>query len=201
MKPLEHNEFDNEFIATQLKLLRLSTDKKISEIAESTGFAKSYISYIENGKRNITYKVLRRILLDGFGETLSSFFAKILDEQDQHNPKVFKTLFKLYNEDKTTSVEILIPTNASREIELIKVRLSPGSIFEEKFKIDFKLYGTVLNGLVEVQNSNKKAIIPKGESFLFRIQVEDILDQAHLKISNVSENEAELLLIFTPPVF
>ncbi len=201
MKPLEHNEFDNGFIATQLKLLRLSTDKKISEVAESTGFAQSYISYIENGKRNITYKVLRRILLDGFGETLSSFFAKILEEQNQHNPKVFKTPFKLYNEDKTITVEILIPTNASREIELVKVCLSPGSIFEEKFKIDFKLYGTVVNGLVEVQNSNKKAIITKGESFLFCIQVEDILDQAHLKISNVSENDAELLLIFTPPIF
>jgi transcriptional regulator with XRE-family HTH domain len=201
MKPLEHNEFDNGFIASQLKLLRLSTDKKISEIAEATGFTPSYISYIENGKRNLTYKVLRRILLDGFGETLSSFFAKILEDQDHHNPKVFKTPFKLHNEDKTTTVEILIPANASREIELIKVRLSPGSTFEEQFKIDFKLYGTVVNGLVEIQNSNKKAIIAEGESFLFRIQVEDTLEQVYLKISNVSENEAELLLTFMPPVF
>ncbi len=200
MKPLEQNEFDNGFIASQLKLLRLSTDKKISEIAEATGFTPSYISYIENGKRNLTYKVLRRILLDGFGETLSSFFAKILEDQDHHN-KVFKTPFKLHNEDKTTTVEILIPANASREIELIKLHLSPGSTFEEQFKIDFKLYGTVVNGVVEIQNSNKKATIAEGEGFLFRIQVEDILEQAHLKISNVSENEAELLLIFTPPVF
>lgn len=201
MKLLRQAEFDNGFIANQLKLLRLSTDKKITEIAESTGYAPSYVSYIENGKRNITYKVLRRILFNGFGETLSSFFAKILENQEQCNLKIYKTSFKLYNEDKTTTVEILIPTDTSREIELVKVYLSPGSIFEEKFKIDFKLYGTVVNGFVEVQNSNKKATIFKDESFIFHIRVESILNQAHLKISNVSEDEAELLLIFTPPVF
>jgi transcriptional regulator with XRE-family HTH domain len=73
---LKQVEADTRFIAEQLKLLRLSTDKKITEIAEAVGFSVSYISQIENGKRELNYKVLRRILLNGFSETLSSFFAK-----------------------------------------------------------------------------------------------------------------------------
>ncbi len=202
MRILEQHELNNEFICQQLKLLRLSNDKKINEIAEATGYTPSYISLIENGKRNLNYKVLRRILLYGFGETLSSFFVKILEDDGLFNDsKIYKTPLKLYDEDKTTSVEILIPTNASREIELVKVHLSEGAVFEDNFKIDFKVYGTVLNGVVEAHTPKQKAKIHQRESFLFFIQVEDALEQTYFKISNISKSESELLLIFTPPVF
>lgn len=202
MKVLEQREFDDGFIANQLKLLRLSTDKKITEIAEATGYTPSYISLIENGKRNLNYKILRRILLYGFGETLSSFFAKILEDESWFDKgKIYKTPFKLYSEDKNITVEILIPADASREIELVKVHLSPESTFEEEFKVDFKVYGTLLNGSVEIQSLDQIIKISRGESFLFFVQVEDSSEQADFRILNQSRDEADLFLIFTPPVF
>ncbi len=203
MKVLEQLEFDNEFIAQQLKILRLSMDKTINEIAEATGYSPSYISLIESGKRNLNYKNLRRILLYGFGETISSFFTKILEEDTNqtYETKVYKTPLKLYSEDKDVLVEILIPTDVAREIELVRINLSPGSTFEEDFKTDFRLYGTILNGTALIQNLGQNLKISTHESFALKAKVNPALEQVDFKITNISENQTELLLIFTPPVF
>jgi transcriptional regulator with XRE-family HTH domain len=203
MKVLEQLEFDNEFLAQQLKLLRLSTDKTINEIAEATGYSQSYISLIESGKRNLNYKNLRRILLYGFGETISSFFTKILEEDTNqtYETKLYKTPLKLYSEDKNIIVEILIPADIAREIELVKISLSPGSTFEEDFRTDFRVYGTLLNGTAIIQNSGQNLKISTRESFVLKAKVNPALEQVDFKIINSSENQTELLLIFTPPVF
>lgn len=203
MKVLEQLEFDNEFLAQQLKLLRLSTDKTINEIAEATGYSQSYISLIESGKRNLNYKNLRRILLYGFGETISSFFTKILEEDTNqtYETKLYKTPLKLYSEDKNIIVEILIAADVAREIELVKISLSPGSTFEEDFRTDFRVYGTLLNGTAIIQNSGQNLKISTRESFVLKAKVNPALEQVDFKIINSSENQTELLLIFTPPVF
>lgn len=203
MKVLEQLEFDNEFLAQQLKLLRLSTDKTINEIAEATGYSQSYISLIESGKRNLNYKNLRRILLYGFGETISSFFTKILEEDTNqtYETKLYKTPLKLYSEDKNIIVEILIAADIAREIELVKISLSPGSTFEEDFRTDFRVYGTLLNGTAIIQNSGQNLKISTHESFVLKAKVNPALEQVDFKIINSSENQTELLLIFTPPVF
>lgn len=203
MKVLEQLEFDNEFLAQQLKLLRLSTDKTINEIAEATGYSQSYISLIESGKRNLNYKNLRRILLYGFGETISSFFTKILEEDTNqtYETKLYKTPLKLYSEDKNIIVEILIPADIAREIELVKISLSPGSTFEEDFRTDFRVYGTLLNGTAIIQNSGQNLKISTRESFVLKAKVNPALEQVDFKIINSSENQTEILLIFTPPVF
>ncbi|MCX7763096.1 MAG: helix-turn-helix domain-containing protein [Candidatus Kryptonium sp.] len=212
MKLLELPKLDNELIAQQLKTLRLSTDKKITEVAEATGYTPSYISLIENGKRNLNYKILRKILLYGFGETLSSFFAKILDHESKFDTfdedtspdlQIYKTPFKLYNEDKTVAIQILIPTDASRGIELVKVILSEGSIFEDEFTTNFKLQGTVLNGMVEIQHNGQRTEVLQNESF--SLLVKTTLYQPNstggFKILNLSKGTSEILLLFTPPVF
>lgn len=208
MKVLKLPEFDSEFILHQLKTLRLSTDKKIIDIAKATGYAPSYISLIESGKRNLNYKVLRKILLYGFDETLSSFFAKILDDEEilfenSLQPRIYKTPFKLYNEDKTVTVQILIPTDASRGIELVKVTLSKGSIFDEEFTVDFKIQGTVLTGTVQIQCREQKFEVSQNESFSLSLKANPQKDAFvwNLQISNLSEDTSELLLLFTPPVF
>ncbi|CUU07882.1 Helix-turn-helix [Candidatus Kryptobacter tengchongensis] len=208
MKVLKLPELDNEFIARQLKALRLSTDKKIAEIAEATGYAPSYISLIENGKRSLNYKILRRILLYGFDETLSSFFSKILDDEGTFSenasiPRIYKSPFKLYNEDKTVTIQILIPTDASRGIELVKVTLSEGSTFYEEFTVDFKIQGTVLNGAIEIQLHEQKFKVLQNESFSISIKTSSQQNNSlwNLKISNSSKDTSEILLLFTPPVF
>lgn len=194
---LKQVEADTRFIAEQLKLLRLSTDKKITEIAEAVGFSVSYISQIENGKRELNYKVLRRILLNGFSETLSSFFAKIFDQStDDNSSRVYETPFKLYNEDRTVGVEILIPTNSAREIEVVKLYLKPNSSFDDEFRFDFKLYGHVQSGEILIEHSSDKLIVSQGKSFVLNSFYEQ-----NIRITNHSECLSEVLLIFTPPVF
>ncbi len=205
MRASNQYELDGKFIAQQLKTLRLSMDKKIIEIAEATGYASSYISQIENGKKSLNYKVLRRILLYGFGETLSSFFAKVLnDEASSPNLQIYKSPFKLYNEDKTVAIQILIPMDISRGIELVKITLSPGAEFEEEFKIDFKVYGSVLNGAVKIHYPAQKVEVFQNESFILSVTADLTYynsNQQNFKISNLSENVADIFLVFTPPVF
>lgn len=204
MRVLNQTEFNGEFIAQQLKTLRLSMDKKITEIAEATGYTPSYISQIENGKRTLNYRILRRILLYGFGETLSSFLAKVLnDETSPHNAQIYKTPLKLYNEDKTVSAQILIPMDISRGIELVKITLSPNSSFEEEFKVDFKVHGAVLNGTVEIYCPDQKIEVSQNESFTLSVKADLNYNsiQPNFRISNLSKNIADIIVVFTPPVF
>lgn len=208
MKLLKLPELNTEFIAHQLKTLRLSSDKKITEIAEATGYTPAYISLIENGKRNLTYKILRRILLYGFNETISSFFAKIFDEESTltenvDNIRVYRIPIKLHNEDKTIAIQILIPTDASRGIELVKITLFKGSVFDEEFTFAFNLQGIVLSGAIEVQYINQRFEVHEDESFNINIKTDSSqLNLAcNLKISNPSSDLSEVILLFNPPVF
>jgi len=204
MKVLNQPELNGQFIAQQLKTLRLSMDKKITEIAEATGYAPSYISLIENGKRSLNYRILRRILLYGFGETLSSFLAKVLnDDTTSHDTQVYKTPLKLYNEDKTVSAQILIPMDISRGIELVKLTLLPGSSFEEEFKVDFKVHGAVLNGTVEIYYPDQKIEVSQNESFTLSIRADLNYSsiRSNFRISNLSKSVADIIVVFTPPVF
>ncbi len=193
---LKQVESDTRFIAEQLKLLRLSTDKKITEVAEASGYSVSYISQIENGKRELNCKALRRILLNGFGETLSSFFAKIFDQSVGNLSKVYETSFKLYNDDRSVGVEVLIPTNSAKEIEVVKLYLNPGSSFDDEFRIEFKLYGHVQSGEILIEHSGERLLVSQGKSFVL-----NSFHEQNIKVMNRSDRVSEVLLIFTPPVF
>lgn len=62
-------------IGLRIKSLREIQNLKQEELAWQAGVDRTYMNYVENGKRNITVKNLEKIVTDGLKMTLSEFFS------------------------------------------------------------------------------------------------------------------------------
>ena len=172
-------------------MLRISHDRKIDEIAKSSGFSPAYISQLENGRKTLNYRSLRRILLNGFGETLSSFLAKIMDAEN-NSFRILESSVKIPGDQNNIIVEIPVPVNTSNCPEIVKLTLFPGAVFDEEYKTSFKVSGYVLTGRVQFE-TDEKFEFASGAGFFY--------NGSNFKIINPGRENAEVILSFTPPVF
>lgn len=61
-------------IGLRIKELREKQNLKQEQLAWQAGVDRTYMNYVENGKRNITVKNLEKIVKDGLKMSLSDFF-------------------------------------------------------------------------------------------------------------------------------
>ncbi len=61
-------------IGLRIRSLRDQQDIKQEQLAWQAGVDRTYMNYVENGKRNITVKNLEKIVIDGLKMSLSEFF-------------------------------------------------------------------------------------------------------------------------------
>lgn len=61
-------------IGSRIKELRLKEEISQQALADITGLDRTFISHIENGKRNITIETLEK-LIKGLGLTFKIFFS------------------------------------------------------------------------------------------------------------------------------
>lgn len=61
-------------IGLRIKELREKQNLKQEQLAWQAGVDRTYMNYVENGKRNITVKNLEKIVIDGLKMRLSDFF-------------------------------------------------------------------------------------------------------------------------------
>lgn len=77
-------------IGLRIKALREIQNLKQEDLAWQAGVDRTYMNYVENGKRNITVKNLEKIIIDGLKMTLFEFF----------NDKIFSIEGKVQSSDK-----------------------------------------------------------------------------------------------------
>jgi transcriptional regulator with XRE-family HTH domain len=61
-------------IGLRIKELREKQNLKQEQLAWQSSVDRTYMNYVENGKRNITVKNLEKIVKDGLKMNLSDFF-------------------------------------------------------------------------------------------------------------------------------
>jgi len=61
-------------IGLRIKELREQQNLKQEQLAWQAGVDRTYMNYVENGKRNITVKNLEKIVIDGLKIKLADFF-------------------------------------------------------------------------------------------------------------------------------
>ncbi len=77
-------------IGLRIKSLREIQNLKQEDLAWQAGVDRTYMNYVENGKRNITVKNLEKIVTDGLKMTLSEFFSDkifIIEGKEQSSDK------------------------------------------------------------------------------------------------------------------
>lgn len=61
-------------IGLRIKELREKQNLKQEQLAWQAGVDRTYMNYVENGKRNITVKNLEKIVIEGLKISLADFF-------------------------------------------------------------------------------------------------------------------------------
>ena len=73
-------------IGLRIKEIREKDNLKQEQLAWQAGVDRTYMNYVENGKRNITIKNLEKIVIEGLKMSLAEFFNdEIFDEKDPSN--------------------------------------------------------------------------------------------------------------------
>lgn len=61
-------------IGEQIKRLRLAKELTQEELAWRSDVDRTFMNYVENGKRNVTIKSLEKIVVNGLSISLREFF-------------------------------------------------------------------------------------------------------------------------------
>ncbi|MBL7903897.1 MAG: helix-turn-helix transcriptional regulator [Bacteroidales bacterium] len=71
-------------IGLRIKELREKQNLKQEQLAWQAGVDRTYMNYVENGKRNITVKNLEKIVADGLKMRLSDFFNDSMFNEEKN---------------------------------------------------------------------------------------------------------------------
>jgi transcriptional regulator with XRE-family HTH domain len=174
-------------LGENLRRLRISCELTMAQIALRSGLSKSFVSYLENGKRRPSPDDLRRITL-GCGYPLGRFISEASG--------FYESSEKF---GKSGSYPILWPAPA--EIHLVEpyhrhrpeiLRLSLGAGVRFDFPCaDARCNGYIISGRAAVNINEGGAELDKGDSFCL---------QQSFSIATGGE-ESGILMVIDPPNF
>jgi len=173
---------------TLRKKYRLSQD----QLAERAGITKAHLSLIENNKRSVTVKTLRKIL-GVMNENLASFFSE--PEDEAHIVYRENSYILIPAANNTYTNKLLVPINSERKLESILVVLKPGGTLGDPYTHKGEEFGLVLKGKGLLYVDGKEYKISKGDRFYF------ISSLMHTVQNLSDEEEMQVLFVSTPPTF
>ncbi len=176
-----------EEIGQHIRRLRQASEMTLRELAERADLTPGFISQLERGKVSISIDSLLMIL-DALNIHIADFFRPskerfVFREQDQVH----------LEREGVKDFVALVPGAANREMEPVRVHLSPGeSATLEPYSGE--QFGYVLGGKITVHfgKSNLKA----GRNDTFYASGE-----SRLTVENHTGREASFLWITSPPNF
>jgi len=175
-------------LKTLRKKYRLSQDK----LAERAGITKAHLSLIENKKRSVTVKTLRKIL-EVMNESLASFFS----EPDDDNQVVYResSYISIPEANETYTNKLLIPFDGDRKLEPIEVVIKPGGTLGDPYTHKGEEFGLVLKGKGLLNVDGIEYEISKGDRFYYSSNL------LHTVQNLSDEEEMHVLFVSTPPTF
>lgn len=184
-------------LGTQLKKYRLANNLTLGALAEAAGCSKSYLSQIENGLSSPSLAVLGTLARE-----LGTNVANLLKDIDEAS----KTSVHLPLEKRQTlqystgliSSQPLTSEVSKKKMQPLLTTVEPGG----SSSIDNQLqhapnseeFVLVLKGTMEFLVDGEKIILKEGDTLYFEG------DLPH-KWKNLTDETAQLLFVFSPPVW
>lgn len=177
-------------LGERLRKIRNEKGISLSEIAEKTGYTKSFISQVEKNKTSPSISSLFRII-DVLGvnpqEILheDSLAEKILVKRNER---------EVYAHKKSKATfEFLFTKTPGRKMEPIFMHLKPGG-YSDSYSHEGEEFGTILKGELELTVGEETYHLKKGDCVYFSSRIHH-----HWKNSGLEEVVA--LWVTTPPSF
>ncbi len=180
-------------LGERVKQLRIQYGLTQEELADRCELSKGFISMLENDLTSPSVSTLQD-LLEVFGLTISEFFSKIEDKEE--DCVVYTKDDYFVSENTAYTTEFLITDAQSKELEALKVKIKPGGKSNEVLAHEGAMFGYVLEGNVKVVLGDSEYAVGEGETFYYYKPV-----SKQYIVNNSKKKYASILWLSTPPVF
>lgn len=173
----------------KLRETRKKLGMTLEDISQKTGFTKSFISQIENGKNSPSIASLKKICY-ALGTTISELFEderNIVNIFSHADYKVFK--------NKSITMSFVASKLVNRKMEPILIELDPyGETGTDYYQHTGEELGYVIEGDICVVIGNDEYYLKTGECIYFSSNLPH-------KIRNRTDKPAAAFWVGTPPSF
>lgn len=160
-------------LGKKIKSRRMELGLKGMELAKKSGLSPGFISQVERGLVDPSISTLKKI-----GDALSIPIGVLFEEPDSEgekkkfsvskSPVVYENQRKILSPNKGVIFYLLNP-DMSGDIEFILDIFEPGATTgEELYTHQGEECGLILEGELEVQLEDKKYLLKKGDSIIFK---------------------------------
>jgi len=175
-----------EDVGGKLRELRKAKGLSIRKVSEATGFSVSFLSKLENGKTSITIKNLIK-LVDFYGVTLAEIFSA------QEGQRVaFRREDRQRIESPESVVLELLLDEPEVEMEPILGTFQPRARYKDPIEHGGEEFAIALKGEFRFELGENAYHLREGDCVYFKGE------ETH-GWENLSDNEAQLLMVITPP--
>ncbi|MGD9808721.1 MAG: helix-turn-helix domain-containing protein [Deferribacterales bacterium] len=173
----------------KLRDTRKKLGMTLEDISQKTGFTKSFISQIENGKNSPSIASLKKICY-ALGTTISELFEDERNIVNIFSEPDFKVL-----RNKSISMSFLASKLVNRKMEPILIELDPyGETGSDYYHHTGEELGYVIEGEICVVIGNDEHYLTTGQCIYFSSNLPH-------KIRNRTDKPAVAFWVGTPPSF
>ncbi|MDW7709895.1 MAG: cupin domain-containing protein [Deferrisomatales bacterium] len=178
-------------LGQKLKSARLARGYSLEELARRTGFSKSFLSQIENGKNSPSIASLKTIT-QVLGVSIGELFEVDRGDQVYFLRKRDRIPFEVVKD------KVIFEFGASkvpnRKMEAIFFTLLPGGESEGDYTHDGEEFGTVVAGTLHLELGGREYVMEPGDSIYFSSTIPH-------RWKNAGDEPMRALWVITPPSF
>lgn len=173
----------------KLRDFRKKLGMTLEDISQKTGFTKSFISQIENGKNSPSIASLKKICY-ALGTTISELFEDERNIVHTFNNDDYKEL-----NNKNLKMTFLASKLVNRKLEPMIIEIGPHSETGADFyQHTGEEFGYVLEGEFTVMIGTEEHVLTVGESIYFSSNLPH-------RLKNRSDKPTKAFWVATPPTF
>lgn len=188
VQPAEQTPASSIELASKLKRMRQERGLSLADVARNTGLSASFISLIENGKSDITFSRLYR-LMQFYGVGLDK-----LEPADRHALSIVRSSDqrRIYSPAEGIEVHLLVPDSSRLMLPMIAI-YQPGAQLTEAAMHDGEDFLHVIEGrfLLEVEGW-EAVVLEEGDSAYYSAS-------APHKQRNLSSSASKFFGVMSPP--
>jgi transcriptional regulator with XRE-family HTH domain len=178
-------------LGKKLKACRRERGYSLEELSKRTGFSKSFLSQIENGKNSPSIASLKKIT-QSLDISIGELFEEEQGDQVYFLKREDRTPFEVVK-DKVI-FEFASSKVPNRKMEVLFFTLLPGGESEGEYSHDGEEFGTVLEGSLVFELGGKEYRMERGDSIYFSSSIPH-------RWKNAGAGVTRAVWVITPPSF
>jgi len=175
-------------VGRTLRTLRRERDLSLAQVAEATEISASFLSLVENGKSDITFSRLIR-LIDFYGIG----FADLMPDRDSSDAVVVRSAERRHVYSPAEGIDVfLLAPDTDRVMMPILSLYEPGSEYAAYVTHEGEEFIFVVEGAIELElEGSEPVVLAPGDSAYYTA------DRSH-SFRNASDGPTKLFAVITP---